>query len=212
MWFAKVLVEVGCQPPKLPSAKSTDQGRGSELILCSSHLCHVPGNALAQGLRAENPHHTLKMQQGNSLEERGMRHRLQKQRQAKRKAKNKWLWMHWAWPVIPITWFFWLFSIFKTASQGGWLGYRSHARCPMLPALPTSPWDLTCWVYLGDEPKTSWSTLCCSAGTGKTPSGSHKNLGKQKRPPKPVPSNLFGPQVTAGRHLGVSRVLCHVLL
>lgn len=70
-------------------AKSMDQGRGSELSSCSSHLFHVPGNALAQGLRAENPHHTLEMQQGNSLEERGMRHRLQKQRQAKSKAKNK---------------------------------------------------------------------------------------------------------------------------
>lgn len=124
-----VLVEVGCQPLKLPSAKSVDQGRGSELSLCSSHLFHVPGNALAQGLRAENSHHTLKMQQGNSLEERGMRHRLQKQTESESKAKNKCLLMHWVWPVTPITWFFWVFSIFKRGcfprrQTSCWLGCR----------------------------------------------------------------------------------------
>lgn len=150
---------------KAPFCKEHGQGRGSELSLCSSHLLHVPGTALAQGLRAENPHHTLKMQQGNSLEERGMRHRLQKQRQAKSKAKNKCLLMHWAWPVTPITWFFWLTFLKEIAFQGGWLGtdLMRGAPCTQL-CLQTSmaPGTWLAESVSGVSPKQLDATLCCS--------------------------------------------------
>lgn len=129
---------------------------------------------LAQGLHVENPHHTLKMQQGNSLEQRGIRHRLQKQRESKSKAKNKCLWMHRAWPVTPITLFFCLFSIFKRdcfprtqtphLAGGTGLHVRQLEQVPMLPALLTNfpgPWDLNCWVSLGRvSPKQPDATLC----------------------------------------------------
>lgn len=139
----------------------------------------------------KSPSHSLKMQQGNSLEERGMRHRLQKQRQAKSKAKNKCLLMHWAWPVTPITWFSWLLSIFKRdcfprRMTPCWLGYRPPCEATGAPHDPSSAYKLS-WPLGLDLLNLSWGWVQCSlmppsASTGKKASGSHKNLDMQKCP------------------------------
>lgn len=59
------------------------------------------------------------------------------------------------------------------------------------------------------EPKTAWChPQLLSVSTGKTASGSHKNLWMQKCPQE----TLFGLQVTANRHPRGLTVLCHALL
>lgn len=127
---------------------------------------------------------------------------------AKSKAKNKCLFMHWAWPVSPIAWFFWLFSIFKRdcfprRQTRSWLGCRSPCKAPGTGTHGSSsadnlygPWDLTCWVYLGGEPKKAWChPLLLSVRTEKIASGSHKNLWMQKCPQKPLPATCLPPRL-----------------
>lgn len=124
--------------------------------------------------------------------------------------------MHWAWPVTPITWFFWLFSIFKRECfprrlTPCWLGYRSPCEATGAGA----PWSQLCLqaltapgTWLSPKQPDATHPLLLSVSTGKTASGSHRNLEMQKCPQNPAPSDLPGPQITASRHLHGLKVLC----